>query len=68
MATRRTTKTTQALAIFDAHPEWSPFRCAQEIGLSPSALYKAIREREAALDGLCPTCRQPIRKETPHVD
>lgn len=59
---RRKTKTGRALALFDQHPDWSPYRCAMEAKISPSAIYKALHEREAALDGTCPTCGQAITK------
>lgn len=61
---RATTKTAKGIALFDAHPDWSPYKCAMEAKISPSAIYKALRLREAALDGTCPTCGQRITKES----
>ena len=64
MSGRPPTKTQRALALFDQNPDWSPFKCAMQVGLTPSALYAAIRAREAALDGRCPACGRPIKKVT----
>jgi hypothetical protein len=57
-------KTQRALALFDKRPEHSALWCALQVGLTPSALYAAIREREAVADGRCYACGRPFDTPT----
>ena len=60
-------KTQQAIELVDAGAK--PFTAAREVGLSPNALYLALKKRRDNL-GMkpCPCCGTPVPAEKINLD
>ena len=54
-----TSRTQQALALLAADPQLTPHAVARQLGLSPSAVYRALARRQDKV--VCPCCRQIVR-------
>ena len=56
-------RTQAAIEWLEAHPGQTVYAAAKALGLAPTTLYRAVRQREATKDLRCPTCGQLIRDE-----
>ena len=53
-------KTQQALELLAKTPSMTPRAAALEVGISPAAVYQAIKAREGK--NICPCCGQVVRE------
>lgn len=49
-------KTDQVFKYLRDHPQCSPYRACQMVGLTPSVFYRAMKKRGVPV---CPMCRRP---------
>lgn len=54
-------KTAQAIEYMKANPEVTVYAAAKQFAISPSAVYRAIKNLEETANDRCPTCGQLIK-------